>query len=294
MKKIFAGIALVALVWACQKEIPLKQEEIDPRIVINSIFAEEDTVWVHVSESRTVLHQGELPNITNATVRVLDANDAVLGTLTHQSNGNYYMATPTPVAGNTYKLEVEASGFNSVSASSETPSIISITDVDTTTAVANDQIEFTLHFNDDGTQTNYYAVSIVFYASFTDPETGEEAFYEAPYFTTKEIVTVNGEQDVDGQKWGMEFFFSDETFNGQSFEFTGRHYLDEWAEPGSFYVVSLKSLSEDLYKYKLSYSNYLSVDGSPFAEPVQVYSNIQDGFGIFGGYSTYRDTVYAP
>lgn len=290
MKKILIVFTALFAFIACEKEIELKQEEVDPRIVVNSLFSEGDTIWVHLSESRNILFEETLPNLTSATAQLFDESDNLLGTFTHTTDGNYYLAEPTPVAGNTYKLKVNSEGMKEVTATSETPSIISIASVDTTTAVPGNQIEFTIKINDDATQKNYYGVSIVFHSVYED-EFGEEITYQSPYFSTKELYVINGEADVDGQKWGMEFFFPDDSFNGGSITFKGLKYLETWAEPGSYYVVGLKSMSEDLYKYKVSYSKYLSAQG-PFAEPVQVYSNIEDGFGIFGGSSTFRDTIW--
>lgn len=290
MKKLIVSFAALVLFTACEKEIPLKQEESQPRIVVNSIFSAEDTIWVNLSESRDVLYDNVLPNIENATAKLLDANGAEIGSFTHTTNGNYYCTDPMPVAGTTYGLRAEAAGFNTVTASAETPSIISLSSIDTV-SVTGDQLEFNISFTDDASQDNYYGLSIVYNVSWEDEE-GNVDLIQSPYFSTKEVYVINGDPDIDGSRFGSEFFFSDNGFNGQTINFTGRQY--KWGDPESFkfYVVGLKSLSEDLYKYKLSYSKYLDAQGDFFAEPVQVYSNITDGFGIFGGSSTYRDTIW--
>ena len=44
---------------------------------------------------------------------------------------------------------------------------------------------------------------------------------------------------------------------------------------------TLKNHSEDYYMYKKTFNVYQSVRGNPFAEPVQVFSNIENGYGIF-------------
>ncbi len=288
MKKIIVCFAALVLFMACEKEIPLKQEESEPRIVVNAIFSAGDTIWINLSESRDVLYDQFLPNIENATAKLLDANDNVLADFTHVTNGRYYCADPTPVAGTTYGLRVEAAGFKTVTASAETPSIIALSSVDTMSV--GEQVEFNLSFTDDASQDNFYGVSIV-YHTYVDGGMGEEILSSNPYFSTKEIFVINGEPDIDGTRYAMEFFFSDSGFNGQSINFTGRQYV--WGSDGiEYFVVGLKSLSEDLYKYKLSYSKYSDAQGNFFAEPVQVYSNITDGFGIFGGSSTYRDTLW--
>lgn len=290
MNKIIIGFAGLLLLAACEKEIELKAEEAEPRIVVNSIFSENDTIWVHLSESRNILYEEELPIIEGATVKLLDEDINEIGEFIYDSEGRYYCPDVFPTAGNVYRLTAEKAGFNEINASSETPSIISISSIDTSAAPSN-QLEFNISFMDDASQKNYYGVSIVLNGVYMD-EFGEEQMFESPYFSTKEIYVINGGESVDGNKYALEFFFSDEGFNGQMIEFTGYQFLDDFIEPGSYFVVGLKSLSEDLYKYNLSYSKYLETQGSPFAEPVQVYSNINHGFGIFGGSSTYRDTIW--
>ena len=57
-------------------------------------------------------------------------------------------------------------------------------------------------------------------------------------------------------------------------------------------ILKLNYSKEDYFKYKLSLEKYQETAGDPFAQPVQVYSNVENGFGIFGGYSVYRDTLF--
>jgi hypothetical protein len=54
-----------------------------------------------------------------------------------------------------------------------------------------------------------------------------------------------------------------------------------------------KSINHDYYTYLKSLNMYYETGGSedPFAEPVVIFSNIENGYGIFGSYST--DTVSA-
>ena len=292
MKKYIVIFAACFAFIACEKEIKLKQEESDPRIVINSLFSAGDTIKVHLSESRNILYEGQLPNITNATINLINENETVIGTFTHILDGIYYTTDVFPVAGNKYGITASAPGFNAIKAFSETPSVISISSIDTTTAVPNNKIEFEIKFADDGSQKNYYSVSIVLNNIWTDIETGESDTSKSPYFSTKEFYVINGESDVDGSKFGTEFLFSDESFNGGTISFTGSQYQGEWIESGSFFVVGVKSVSEDLFKYKVSYSKYLDAQYNIFAEPVQVYSNVENGFGIFGGSSVVTDTIF--
>lgn len=51
----------------------------------------------------------------------------------------------------------------------------------------------------------------------------------------------------------------------------------------------MKKVSEAYFLYKETYALQQSVDGDPFAEPVTVFNNIENGYGIFAGY---RTTLY--
>lgn len=291
MKKIIIILPLFALILgACEKEIKLKEEEIEPRIVVNSLFEAGDTIWVDLSESRNILYEGTLPKISGADAKLLDGNGAVIGTFVMEEEGRYYTTDVYPVAGSRYGISVSAAGLKPIKASSETPASITEVTVDTTNT-GSDKIEFKIQFTDDGSQKNYYGITIAHHG-FYDDGTGELTEYIDSYFSTKEFYVANRNTDIDGESFAQEFFFDDDIFNGQTINFTGTRYYFGLEPLGDFFVVTVKSMSEDLYKYKLSYLKYLEADGSPFAEPVQVYSNVEDGFGIFGGASFVSDTIY--
>lgn len=50
-----------------------------------------------------------------------------------------------------------------------------------------------------------------------------------------------------------------------------------------FVDVYFSNVSESSHYYNRSFQLYQETQGNPFAQPVQVFSNITNGFGIFGG-----------
>jgi hypothetical protein len=279
----------VLLFISCEKEIILEQDEIAPRIVVNAIISASDTIWIDLSESRPILYEDPLPPILVATAQLVDENETEIGTFTSDGNGKYFLTDVELTAGNTYGLKVNAPDFTDISAFSNLPTLTTITSIDTTTDVPYNQIEFTLQFNDNPANKDYYSVMIEYFGSWLDEE-GEANDIYWPYFSTNEFY-VNASSDIDGAKYEREFLFSDESFNGNAVSFTGlQGRFTSTGEPG-YYVITLKTMSEDVYKYKVSYQKYQNSQG-PFAEPVQVYSNISEGFGIFGGMEVYRDTLW--
>jgi hypothetical protein len=55
----------------------------------------------------------------------------------------------------------------------------------------------------------------------------------------------------------------------------------------------LVNTSEAYFNYLKSFNMYQRASGNPFATPVQVYSNVENGMGIFaGGTLTYWDVGF--
>lgn len=53
-------------------------------------------------------------------------------------------------------------------------------------------------------------------------------------------------------------------------------------------MVELQAISPEYYRYLKSVELYRVTENDAFSEPVQIYSNVQDGWGIFGSLSSQR------
>ena len=98
---------------------------------------------------------------------------------------------------------------------------------------------------------------------------------------------------VDGSNNNLgSILFTDHLFNGESHEMTFDIYIYTYSYLSSkkFYAI-LRTHSKDSYLYEKSSSLYMSSSDDFFSEPVQVYNNIENGYGIFGGYVTSKDSV---
>ena len=82
--------------------------------------------------------------------------------------------------------------------------------------------------------------------------------------------------------------FTDELFDGGEHEFTfwSERYLNNGSQnenqnnPKRVFI-NLWSLTEEEYKYRQSVKNNQEALDNPFAEPTVVFSNIENGIGIF-------------
>ena len=85
-----------------------------------------------------------------------------------------------------------------------------------------------------------------------------------------------------------ELLWSDKSFNGRSHSFK---IIAPPLSDGTYYVVSLYTLSYDYYNYMIDRWKYYKVSDDPFSEPIRLHSNTSNGCGIFAMYSVDKDTL---
>ena len=290
-KSIILIISFGFIFLACEKEIKLKESEIKSRIVVNSLFEANDTLKITLSESRDILHNngGTLPAMTGATAKLSDNSGQALGDFVHDGEGVYYLPNFKPLAGETYSLSVEKTGFDPISAKNRIPEVITISNIDTLRKA--DYMNIDITFTDNSASENYYSVVLIAKTAYeyeVEPGVVMIDTFADSWVCTKDLNTF-GNADPEGDICSENgLLVRDQNFNGSTYTFTAKKYLD--SDPYEIIVI-LKSISPDLYKYRTTLQNYNEVQGNPFGEPVQVFSNITDGFGIFAGQSVYADTI---
>ena len=98
----------------------------------------------------------------------------------------------------------------------------------------------------------------------------------------------------------MTAIIADDVFDGDIYElkvFISPVWFYDFASPPAGQKITyrtayirLYSINEEYYKYSGSYFNHLIKRNDMFSEPVQVYSNIINGTGIFSGASVSIDS----
>lgn len=301
MKKyIFLFIAIgLLLSAACEKaekidDFPL----VKPTLVINSHFNDIDPITVHVSRSLSVLDNAELKDINDARVE-LYKDGSLIETLTASADGegNYEFIEIADI-GAEYQVKAYHSKYDDISSEIEilpaaftfTPGVIKILDstswYDSWDSVTNidfsAQMSFTVH--DVAGEENYYAFRVIEVDSIKDWQSGQLIEVERPMssLTSTDPAIDAGMTEVFGSDENSLILFTDELFDGKdytmSFDFSG--YTSDKAR----FYLKVYSLSRASYLYEKSNLLYDNAMNNPFAEPVQIYNNIENGFGIFAGF----------
>jgi hypothetical protein len=302
-------LALLLLLMAsgCESTVEVDVPEHDPQLVVNSFFASDSRWVVEVSRSTGAFEDADLDDphftIDNATVTVEAPGQPALrlsytDTLTSEPliggrlplPGAYTSMERHPAPGQLYTVRVDADGFEPVEATSRIPPSVPIT-VSSTVRRMDDQYvdppavqqrrTLTLALQDPPDEDNYYWVRVA--------QIGRTFSREVRFTTRDRSILNDAPTDLDdtGKATLSRAFFSDALFDGR------RHEIeldvdevvspDDADSPYPYFVVEVGALSEDLYDYLVSLRTFDETVDNPFAEPVNVYSNVEDGYGIVAG-----------
>ncbi|KJF42985.1 DUF4249 domain-containing protein [Draconibacterium sediminis] len=309
---------------SCEKEIEFKGDEIKPILVVNGLVVSGDTVTVKLLQSRSKL-EDSFANVVVANAKVdLYVDDEFAETLKPVKEMVYGSETPVMIgkytssvigeAGKSYRLEIVADGFSPVSCETTVPEAIEISAWDTTTALNTNgygysgRTEFSIEFDDNGQQHNYYRLQ-------SKSIEGQELLrympdgmiihsdtilirqqYEWVEILNPQLNEAINEADelITGTPTNQYAIFNDDSFNGKKmklrFELGYSSYsygYSNYDNNASFKIrdICLYSISEEYYEYLNTANLHFWLDDDFFSEPVQVFSNIKGGVGIWASAS---------
>lgn len=218
--------------------------------------------------------------------------------------------------GKEYTVTATAPGYNAITATSRIPEPVSIVRLDTTSSrdeYGEQMFDFTVVFDDPPAESNYYMLSVRSYYEISHIEYDyilDTLYVDAEKDTivmgyrrdTIEYIDVRDENTwFESENLAIEnednfqsrIIFSDKLFDGKRYSITGRFY--PWflwdANDSATVYFSLEAIDEHYYRYIDSRADHYYAKNDPFAVPVVVHSNIEDGLGILGGMSVSTDSV---
>jgi hypothetical protein len=299
MKKYLIAALILIVFSQCQKIEKIENAgDITPKIVANCILTDSSYFFINVTKSLSALDNAPIKPIKTAKVEVFDSkgnseiliyNPAVLA---------YEGTQMRAIQGEKYKVVISAKGFETVTMEAEMPKEVKINSIkfkiqgltrqyfnngSTNDYYINFQSgKLSITFNDDPNRDNYYILSLEEYWEGSNGQRLGNIMWDCKF---PGVETTFDPYRGDG----YQYYFKDGIFNGKTVQ------LDFTTPEGSYnyagnstdsligYFVKLNHVSADLSQHWLTVDKAKMSGSNPFEEPVQIYSNVKNGYGILGG-----------
>jgi len=267
-------------------DIDIEVPEADLKMVINLELNAGDTIANTFVARNANITEAEHTFYDDAIVE-LYKEDNLLTILDYNIETNEYSARldPSELTVGDYRVEVSGvDGLDDISSTQTIPPKVNLVNgtyqedgtIEAYYGYAYSVDEAKVTIDDPADQENYYQVKLF---GVTEDLSGN-IIAKTEFFITSLNPLVEGGFYLEG------LLLNDDSFNGNEFElsigfsnyFTSGYSSDEEVK---YLVAELNNISRDNYLYQLSLNAFETSIGNPFAEPVVVHNNIDNGIGIF-------------
>jgi len=281
---------------------------------MNGLLEADSTVEIFLSRTRHILDNKELSSLSDADVQIQDedGNTVTLSYLNRLYSSGDMKIEP----GKSYWITAAAQGFNDVEATCVIPESVAMRYIDTSSSFnewGERQLSFEIAFSDPPGEKNYYMLSLQAKVEMMHFDIVQRI--DTLYIDTAKDVVITGivndtikyfipryenvwieSEDLAIEQWDYRtnnVIFSDKLFDGKEYTFNGSFY--DWflwgATDTSTLYVKLQSVDEHYFKYIDSREDHYYAKNDPFAVPVVVHNNIENGIGILGGMAASVDSL---
>ncbi len=290
MRRILFTILIMSLLISCEKKLDYTLLEGENHLVVNSILnANADTILVNVSWSKPTAETLDTNLFVNdAQVDMYEDNNFLFD-LQPRGQRGFYQANYMVKNGSLYTLKVEYQEQR-VSAVTEVPQKPDFTSQIIDTAGALFKGTITVH--DPSSQVNYYVIGV----QFNKPEIYDTIFLPDTVVFLYRLRRRNILRFIFADFGPIEaklpgivdgFAFADKIFDGKNYTF---HWYAVKV-PTDTIFIQLYAIDRNLYKFFDTFTRSEIANNNPFAQPANVYTNIDGGLGLLASLTYKEDTL---
>jgi len=272
-------IILLLILASCEEVSKIYVPYDGDKIVVNSFIQPDSLVYIRVTQSKQIRDSGNLtfPELQNAVVTLTEDGVALPAPRWKILNGRgYFVSSAAAKAGKSYRITVAAKDLDAVAAADSTPARPMVSNISAQSDVS--RLRFTIQ--DDPNTRNYYRIR---------------------FFRADEIngVLVRNIKDTIRCRLDPAFsnnlidmlgdtYFSDITITDRLFTNSVSSFILQTQgrlKSSGYLILEVSGLTEGAYKYLQATSDQRQgEEGIDFAlDPVNVYSNVENGYGIVAG-----------
>ena len=313
IRNISIFVSFLLLLTACEREVIIDVAPISGKLVIVSNFSSGNALerdsFMRVTVSRTapaLTQIDTLINVPDAVVELFLNNEDFKERLQYQLptpeeklrgiQPYYTTRSFIPVAGEIYTLKVSAPNFTPVEATGFIPStdaqsdaFITTSESVTTNGFVNVDYTLDLTIHDFPTVENFYHVNLYQFINLLRVSAAGDTARTEIVIGPLPFNLKDNNQEVLPYIDNRGVLIKDDNFDGGSgnFVFEGNFLYNPNSEEVGDFVVELRNTSRDYYLYHSSLARQVRVQSGfdAISGPVVLHNNIENGCGIFAGYS---------
>lgn len=290
--RVFTLFVFVLCLVSCEKELELDAEFKTTKLVVYSLFSNNEVWEVEVTNSLNILESKSFEFVDNANVEIQDEGGNLIERLVFQDSSYISAIGTKPQLDKTYRIKVSAPNFETVTSQGKCADNVPIISIDSSSSITQDRwvdkkYTCSLKFKDVAGKENYYAVILKLKRTEIDSNSWsvdttvyqyDQSLYSRDPFNENNFL-FNG-----------PVLFKDRLFDGQEQIVNFTFSLFQSSDRKVIYDNKLQfiSMTKEAYDYLMSSELFFERYDDPFSNPVQVYDNIEGGFGIFAGQSIYE------
>lgn len=310
-KQIFLSLIVAAFV-SCTKTIDFDDEGLANQVVVNSIISTDSFFSAHLSKSGSILSDRQPNPPTEGTMELYE--DGVLIRQFSSQLGGFSATDIIPQAGKSYRMVITSNGKQIITETT-IPLPADLISADTST-VKNEYGYKSTNYKiriKDNQGDDFYRVIVMNESLVQMKDDGKKSwryyYSKVPQWISsddpvfKSVYNNFGNDLIDYGPNNDFYIFPDSYFQGKEYSVqfqiwpTGYGYYNTGYagydnNPNSPYktifnrqTVHIQKLSKDFYNYLKYLKLHNHYRDNPFAEPVPVYSNVQNGAGIFASFN---------
>ncbi len=263
---------------SCSKELTIELPPMEGKLVLNCFFSTGENFLAYIGKSSRIL-DSDTNAVSDALVS-LYADNIYQGNMAYTENSFYIHDTVLIRPNILYRIAVSVIGFDDVEAEDMAPEPTTINEVyydpeQYLDSEGDDFYKLSVGINDSPIIDNYYELVLQRYKN-------EEVY---------DLVSIRGDNEKviigegDSEFYSGLCLFSDALIDSEPYELDLQTGI---SLEGNKKVLNVLTVSKEYYLFRKSLIRHLNGQFPDLlnpTEPVNLYSNVKGGYGIFAGYS---------
>lgn len=266
------------MIVSCTKEIIIDLDKHESKLVVNSFFSPSNGININLSKSIPVLDKDRVNFIKNAEVQFY-CHSELVSDMNYLGDGKYYLNTSI-VKGKEYSISINAPGFKSVTARSVVPDQPQFLLIDTI-FIDDELLYCEIEFFNDSEALNYYLLEVE----------SKYPIIKNDSIQSNKLDIINSDMIVENGDLGEKLerlVFSGEILKDSvgdlGFALNKKTLFDSYTGDSNTLYIHFKKISEEYYLYlKSFYESKSRLD--------EIYTNTDNGYGIFAAYNVTLDSI---